>query len=255
MSNDVPKMRWTNQAEDQLRSFMDAATEGTTEIWNEHAELISILSRIVNSWNFLGPELRHGNFMSYPLFFAAHSTYLAAVRTATAGHTAAVWPLVRAALEAALYAVIVSGDDALAQKWADPEFDRRERSRLFTAKKGIELVRADSADIASYISQVYETSIDFGAHPNRLGVVRHLEFGETDENYEMSFAVLWQSSHHRVIEGLVSCVDGGIATLLALCIATRKKDQQVADKVYEIWFAFRDLAREKGWIQKDVSSH
>ncbi|SDO66576.1 hypothetical protein SAMN04488595_101452 [Ralstonia sp. 25mfcol4.1] len=177
MTSEAPEMIWSGTSEDQLSSFMDAAAEGTKEILSEHKKLISILNRIVSAWGFLGPELRHGHFMSYPLFFAAHSTYLAALRTATAGHAAAVWPLVRAALEAALYAVIVSEDDSLAHKWADPDLDRKERSRLFTAKKGIEAVRAESEPMASYISQVYETSIDFGAHPNRLGVVSHLEYG------------------------------------------------------------------------------
>ncbi|MFC3282633.1 hypothetical protein [Litchfieldella rifensis] len=54
---------------------------------------------------------------AFALALHAHSLFLGAVRLARSGHSSAVYPLLRTALESAAYALLFTQDDDLSEKW------------------------------------------------------------------------------------------------------------------------------------------
>jgi hypothetical protein len=83
-----------------------------------------------------------------------------AVRTAVAGQVAAIYPLLRAALESACYGFRISKDPALLQVWADREKGEAQRKAFKpSVADAVEDLRKVEEELAQYIQSLYEESI------------------------------------------------------------------------------------------------
>jgi len=155
------------------------------------------------------------------LVMNAYVTLLSAVRQALSGHVVSTFPIARAALESACYALLAR-DETKADIWSDRHLSEealQKCRRTFTAQKAVNELKAISPEMAEYVMAHYEASIDFGAHPNRKSVIDHLEdsgpVGEGLHGFELTG--VYGSNSWQVNHALLACVEAGqaIAFLMA----------------------------------------
>src|SRR5258708_10058835 len=111
------------------------------------------------------------------LFLNAYQLFLAGARIALSGHPAAIFPLMRTALESASYGFLLEQQPALSEIWSNrhrSEADKKACRKTFTFDRAIAGVNDKAPDIYRLAKEAYEGAIDFGAHPNLRGVFGHI---------------------------------------------------------------------------------
>ncbi|WJD68702.1 hypothetical protein QQ994_19020 [Pseudomonas asiatica] len=198
----------------------------TLKVATEHSETPPHLMFMVRRMDeIFHQEIFGHEFEANPtvglLAMNAYVTLLSAVRQALSGHVVSTFPIARAALESACYALLAR-DEIKAEIWADrhtSELSLKACRRTFTAQKAADELRAISPQMAEYVMAHYEASIDFGAHPNRKSVIDHLEdsgpAGDGLHGFEL--IGVYGSNSWQVNHALLACVEAGqaIAFLMA----------------------------------------
>ena len=100
--------------------------------------------------------------------------------------------VLRGALEMGLYALHASTSDERAQIWMkreDNEETKRRCKNEFTPRTIFPELRARSPEVARVAGELYERSIDYGAHPNARGVLTTMthEEGETEDSFSFAY--------------------------------------------------------------------
>jgi hypothetical protein len=157
------------------------------------------------------------------LVMNAYVTLLSAVRQALSGHVVSTFPIARAAIESACYALLAR-DEAKAEIWSHRHLSEsalQKCRRTFTAQKAVNELKAISPEMAEYVMANYEASIDFGAHPNRKSVFDHLEdsgpVGEGLHGFEL--IGVYGSNSWQVNHALLACVEAGQAITFLIAAA------------------------------------
>ena len=108
----------------------------------------------------------------------AHSAYLAAARLALSSQTVEAYVMARACLEASVYGVFLHHHREHILVWRDRDLDDASRRRFHEVFK-IGPMKAFLSSIdrmtGERVSKLYDQAIDFGAHPNPLGVLSTME--------------------------------------------------------------------------------
>lgn len=185
-----------------------------------------LVKAIRTTHDFFAKELwAQGGGMSPIAMMAAMNAfmlYLAGVRVAMTGHAAAIFPLLRTALESACYAFLMSRNPDLERVWLDRHRDKAGLAacrKSFTSAvkdtaKGINAIQADSGDI---VLQAYEAAIDFGGHPNVRSVFGHVSVNDPGgDEYHVNLAGLYGPEAREISQALVACLDFGQAIAIVL---------------------------------------
>lgn len=142
------------------------------------------------------------------------------------GHEAAVYPLLRTALESACYAHLINNKPDLAPVWSS----RHDGSdQLKAARKAFrtavsdttEAIKIDDPHLAGLIASLYEASIDLGAHPNALGIMNHVRTAPpTDDETQFDQGSIYPGDSFQAYRALAAAIEFGlgIAVLLARCL-------------------------------------
>lgn len=180
-------------------------------------------------------KIFHREFFDQPLEMApvaallamnAYTALLGAVREALSGHVVLVFPIARAALESACYALLVSQDEAHVDVWLNRNRsagDLKACRKLFTVERAMKIIQASQPAMAEYVRALYDASIDYGAHPNPMSIMSH--FGSTgpleDDKYGFSLAGVQGCNSWHVNRELLVCVETGqaIAFLIAAAVS------------------------------------
>ncbi|MCP1463313.1 hypothetical protein [Pseudomonas sp. S3E17] len=164
----------------------------------------------------------------------AYQLFLASSRMALSGHSAAVFPLLRTALESAAYAGLMIQNPDLEQVWssrhlgetdAEKRIFRKACSKDFNFRKAIESLKtlqAHAPNILEYIMDCYEHAIDHGAHPNIIGVFSHVTIDNQradDGLVAANFTSLYSTFHIETIRGLCACLDYGFAIISIIALS------------------------------------
>lgn len=163
------------------------------------------------------------------LIMNAYLLFLSGAHTALQGHAAAVFPLLRTALENACYAFLIAKDSKLESVWFNRHQDeaskRASRAAFAPAVRNTaEAINVLQPQSGNIILECYESAIDFGGHPNPRGVVEHLRFTGTDQRgwIAISLTALHGPNDFGTQRALIACLE--FASTLALIIArTRPK--------------------------------
>lgn len=148
----------------------------------------------------------------------AYQIFLAAFRMALSGHPAAVFPLLRTALENAAYSYLIQKNPQLQEIWLQRhqgETQKKACREAFTFKKAISSIEGKAPDIHKLAIDSYESSIDYGAHPNIKGVLSHINFEDqpNDQFIALKHTSLYSSGHIETIRGLCACLDFGLVII------------------------------------------
>lgn len=236
-----------------LQEYLDAGN-ANTKVFLVDEIFSAALNRV---YDFYARELFiEGNGLKAPASFLcmnAFMLWLASLRMALTGHASATFPLFRTALESACYAYLVQKDEVKESVWLarnNSEKDMVACRGTFTSAarevtKAINAVQAGSGDI---VLEMYESAIDFGAHPNTKSVLSHIR-SEPDTDKEFWRLQLVGIHHHEATEAkrsLLAALEFAwtIALIIFRLIEKPSEDQAKAlaemhdqkDKVLAHWF-------------------
>ena len=160
----------------------------------------------------------------------AYMIYLASVRVALSGHSAAIFPLFRTALEASCYAFLIGETPDLERIWLErnssQEAKKLCRKRFGSAVKEvakcIQAKKWTATTSEEWINELYDATIDFGSHPNQRGVLPYVNLDQDrpDRFIAVELIALFGATSFETSRSLLACLDYGlsIATILTSCL-------------------------------------
>ena len=126
--------------------------------------------------------------VSMSLFGRAGGCFIGAVRLSCSGQTTEAWALLRACLENSLYAFYIANNPDLANVWFDrhkSEAHKKKCKKLFVIGTMLKALEAESRSIAKEAKRLYDTSIDWGAHPNERSLTPNLVKKQDGSGFEL----------------------------------------------------------------------
>lgn len=184
----------------------------------------------------------------------AYLIFLSGAHSALQEHTAAVFPLVRTALENACYAFLIAKDPSLEGTWVnrhrDEQSRRASRAAFTTAvRKTTDAINALQPQSGDFVMESYEAAIDDGAHPNPRGVMRHIRVAPADEDgrVAMSLTALHGPNDFQTQRGLVACLDFAWAIGLVMARTPPALTGDAAGALVVLNAAKEDALREFGF--------
>lgn len=161
--------------------------------------------------------------------FLAMNSYMmlsSAIHQALSGHAVAVFPVARTALESACYAYLTSSDEKMSNIWFSRDKSKTATDncrKAFTIGATVAKLRNVSPEMADFVKDLYDSSIEYGAHPNIKSVFQHLkDKGLVDDKFHAFTHVgVYGENSHQVNSTLFLCVEVGQAIAFLLSIAAK----------------------------------
>jgi hypothetical protein len=131
------------------------------------------------------------------LLFRTHSTFLAAIRAGMSGQVSEAFPLLRSAIEQSWYALHIAKDpnpDCRVETWLRRNDDAQATAKCqneFTIKNVRSTHEAFDHSTASELHHIYKTLIDYGAHPNQMGVLIPVTANEPARKINYKVGILY----------------------------------------------------------------
>ncbi|PPQ21107.1 hypothetical protein CV770_02405 [Bradyrhizobium sp. AC87j1] len=144
------------------------------------------------------------------LFFRSFSAFRSSVMVGLS-QPADSFPLQRSCLEYAGYAKLVFDHPELAKLWLQRDQNLAGVRRKFSNRAVREAIEKGDAPLVAIYQDLYEKSIDFGAHPNEKGVLGSVVPGSLNTG-NMQVMMLAGDSL-QLQHGLKSCAQAGICSL------------------------------------------
>ncbi|WP_323658389.1 hypothetical protein [Pectobacterium versatile] len=227
--------------EKTLKDYIDSCNE--TEIKIIEAEH-SFFRIICDMDRFYREELVKGDFdlcpASHFLAFNSYSLMLSGIKTVLTGHAFAVYPIFRTSLESIIYACYINESEELQTIWLDRnknDSSKKKCREAFKIKKMIKDIRShlptEHENIGYMISEIYEASIDFGAHPNVRGIVEQLSNGEEyGDHWKFDMTALYGERDFQVKRSMLACLEYFFIILYITALLLKKnKDSFILDKL------------------------
>lgn len=159
---------------DELTRFLSDAITNILATFVHKPEKFALLSRIDKVFRRAGAGLDNDpNFIPAVFLHRAHNAFLGAVRMAASGQIPETFPLIRSSIEYALYAHHIALDSKRGVVW----FSRHDGAAEMKACRGefsyrnvLQSLEKAHPTLGPQVNEVYERTIDFGAHPNERGI-------------------------------------------------------------------------------------
>ena len=149
------------------------------------------------------------------LLIRTHGAYRAACGAALSGQAAETFVLLRAALEAAGYALHIQRNPALALLWLkrhDSDADLKAAKKAFEVGSVRRTVEAADRAGSKVFDKLYQRTIDHGAHPNMFSILGNASVEPSDRGRDMSH-ILLHGDGLALDHGLKSTAQAGICCL------------------------------------------
>lgn len=153
-----------------------------------------------------------------------------------AGEVYVAYMALRGCLESALYAFLMEQQPSTQEAWINRKADRYLCKKIFNANKIISLLKKIVPPLGQVVHEIYETTIDRGAHPNVLSLGGHLNFDGWDAENKLSNILLLPADSAAVEAALNCCLVAGAAVASlsmhvmpdhALAVAAHKEAMEV----------------------------
>ena len=123
------------------------------------------------------PEYVAGFFL-----IRTHCSFRAAARLSLSGQIAEAYMVLRGCLESALYGLYLAGDTSRQEIWFRRHDDGESLQRVreeFTIRKVLDHLRSIDGKTHKVAKQLYDQTIDYGAHPNERAVSTQIKTEST----------------------------------------------------------------------------
>ena len=164
---------------DRLGDFIEAAHQNTIATFANLRQRYDVLAEIDELYRKMvenlgqSPELVAGLFL-----IRTHSSFRGGVRLCLSGQVAEAYMVLRGCLESALYGLYTSGDTNRQEIWVRRHDDDAARQRVrseFTIRKLMNHLQAIDTKTQEIAQELYDQTIDYGAHPNERAVTTQVE--------------------------------------------------------------------------------
>jgi hypothetical protein len=131
------------------------------------------------------------------LLVRTHSSFLAAVRAGMSGQLSEAFALLRGAIEQSWYALHMAKDpsgDTRIEVWLRRNHDEQATGRCkaeFTVRNVRTTHEGLDPGAASQLHSIYESLIDYGAHPNQMGVLTGVTQQECAKQIDYKVGILY----------------------------------------------------------------
>jgi hypothetical protein len=195
-------------------TFLRAATENERDSLVEYKEFAEYMEQIEGIFVELRAEKIETGPLSGMLFLNAHACLLGAARIAFSGQSPPTFMVLRGAIESSLYALIASQSTDNTNIWLNRTSDPKRCKNLYRASNGIALLNSDP-NLREAISNAYEHSIEFGAHPNLRSILPYVKI-ETPNEKGQPIGLTYLNSINSVetLRSITACIETGILVLL-----------------------------------------
>lgn len=168
--------------DDELTKFLDSVRDNQ---FGTYANKIPESRAIIKIDEFFGRVIIEGTNRGYMnlaflLLARAHSAYRVAASCAFSGQVAEVHSLFRLMLEQAGYAILINQNSDLEEVWLNRDTNRARIRKEFTAGKIKEALAASDTTLRDFFDSLYESTIQFGAHPNEMSVTGSIRIERQD---------------------------------------------------------------------------
>jgi hypothetical protein len=186
--------------DDNLQNFLRVAEQTFEEALKELREPLRLLTEVDSLYVAF---LRQGGGIkpatSSILLLNAHASFRAAIRLAFSGQLLPVFMTLRGSIESALYANGMVVEPRLTDVWLhrdESDKARQECRDEFTVGKMFRaVVQAQDKEFADRLREMYDATIDFGAHPNNRSLLASTRIeGVSTGEAALNFAYFFRSS-------------------------------------------------------------
>lgn len=154
-------------------------------------------------------------FISF-FFFRSHSAFLAGVRLTMSGQIPEAYMVLRGCLENALYALYLKRHPEDQKTWIRRHNDEKSKKKVqreFAIRKILNYLQSEHNSLYLRTNELYEKTIDLGAHPNPKGLFSMLRKSGNGEN--VFFESIYLSEHSPPLQAcLKSCSQIGVCSLM-----------------------------------------
>ncbi len=170
-----------------LTKFLDLARQNQyanyqklTTQWTKLEEVEKLMTDVIEQLHTEDP-------LPTTLFLLrTHGTFLGSLRMVLSCQVVETYPLLRMMLESALYALYISTHEDSWDLWLrrhESDDYKKEVRKRFRITNLIEEVRKHSNQVHKNASELYERTIDMGAHPNERSITTTLRTETRPETY------------------------------------------------------------------------
>lgn len=167
------------------------------------------------------------------LLLNAHSSLRASVRLALSGQLLPVFMTLRGSVESALYGHAMVVNPSLKDIWLNRDKNKKSReacrSEFSAAKMFRCLENAHTKEFANQVRDMYDSTIDFGAHPNSRSMIAstNVEKAADGPSY-LDFAYIHGDRSFELKQALTACAEVSLAVFFVFLLA-HQKHPQVSD--------------------------
>jgi hypothetical protein len=162
------------------------------------------------------------------LVFRSFSAFRASVMVAMAMPTDS-FALTRSTLESAGYAMLISNTPGLAELWLKRDDDKKARQRFTQASVRDAIASADKS-LSTVYQTLYDTAIDFGAHPNEKSVLMNLR-KETIRTPSIQFRMLPGDEGPLLSSALKHCGQVGVCAVKIFSLIFKTQTDGIWKKI------------------------
>jgi hypothetical protein len=174
LSQSKSEARPAGWGSDKLSDFFEASRQQQFATFANFQWAYAILREIDDCLFLAASNLNQPqDVLGAILLIRSHSAYRAACATATATQIPESYVLQRSALEYAGYALYIPQNPGLGEAWLRRHEDAMALRKVrdsFTASKVEKSVADTDAKLGAIYKQLYQSTIDFGGHPNERAV-------------------------------------------------------------------------------------
>lgn len=186
-----------------------------------------------------------------------------AARNVLQGQPSVVYPVLRTALENACYVVELCANPKLEDIWRERHHSNRKRDKsrkhftnaVVNARRKLNDAQPDFGE---WMYMMYESFIDFGAHPNPKAIFTHLanEYEETDDgHYKFSFHGLYASTSFEAQKASLAVAETATLIVIILTIALKGMNEDEFKQLNQLNDEKNGLAAAMGFtVEGDVAA-
>lgn len=201
---------------DAVTHYYATATQNLHSTFTSNNNLFEGIKLINNLFDSIRNSISQDSDMVFGLMLMrCHSSLLASSQLAGSGQIIESFVVTRAALEASLYALYLDTDISFQEVWLNrntsPEA-KKKCKELFKTTKLKKHLNDISPRLATVFDQLYERTIDFGAHPNQLSVTSTSKIHH-QENRLLTITNVIDSDPELIELALRNCAQVAICSL------------------------------------------
>lgn len=184
-----------NEERKDILSFYELSEKNFKEVIGSSSEIVSKVKAIDDVFDTLIDNISTDEFLLQPFFLVrSHSLFRSSARIGLGGQLPDAYVLLRAVLENALYAWYLARHPDLNKVWLsrmDGGTQKKQMKKNFQFKPILTALSEEDKLIGEKISTLYDSLIDFGAHPNAFGVIGGTEILRSKKGLHINLQYLY----------------------------------------------------------------